>query len=141
METDAPLPSPVEDQETAPVKKPRSRHIKAEKMLSENITDTQLVPESVAEEPSKPQKKTRKKTQDVVFPVDSAAVDSQEKSPLPRTRRKKKAKLIEEEPTTSISVPDVPASEAVKNPVVISSSGELSEKPKRVGWWQRKSFF
>jgi len=158
IETEAPLSSPVEDPETAPVKKMRSRRTKAEKMLSENVTDTQLVPEPVVEETSKPQKKTRKKAQDDASPVDSAAVDAQEKSKPTRTRRKKKAELIEEEPTAFIPVPDISASEAVvvatsgeievesaseavKNPVIISSSGELSEKPKRVGWWQRKSFF
>ena len=130
----APAPEPeAAAEEAAPEEKPKTRARRAPKKAKATEAD---VAEAVAD-------------------LDEPTAASEKPK---RTRRKKVAEPAPEEPaevaeaTQAVEVatetveaePDAKPRTSTGEPVVTSSSpapGEAAETPRKVGWWQRKSFF
>lgn len=122
-----------------PARKPRGR----KSAKSEDVASDDVVAVETAEEPAKPARKTRsrKKLAEEEAPVEAVApVEDVEASKPKRRTRKAAAKAEVEDAVVEAEVATVTEPQKVSEPVVTSSETE-EQKPKRGGWWQKKSFF
>jgi len=152
------------DAPTSAVKRSR-RRVKSQPAEEAQDSGTEIVavpeeatpaPETVSvieETSAAPIKKTRGRSKKNVALieniVDSIAVDGDENAAAvkPKRRRIVKSKTetaVEKTSTIEENNGESPAAlqqDEAKKPIVVSSSLPTPEKPKRMGWWQRRGFF
>ncbi|WP_445438788.1 Rne/Rng family ribonuclease [Daeguia caeni] len=145
-ETTAEMVTEAEAVEAEAVVEKPARKTRARKSAKSAETAGEATSEEAA---AKPARKTRSRKK-VVEEADVAAAEAVETSEKPKRRTRKAAPkaaaeavtAVEEETVKNAATPQETAAEETKpaEPSVTSSNSE-EQKPKRVGWWQRKGFF
>jgi len=133
--------APVEEAESSPVKKTRTRSkkqpTKAESQPEKTVNDDSLVAApavSIIDEPPAAEKpKRRRKTkskEDISPPEEMSLTESERVSSMKKNGNESHIVLQQEE-----------KKDGEGEAILVSSSLQTPEKPKRMGWWQRKGFF